>query len=317
MADPAAQRRRAGHAALSRVLDEASLLQALWMVQDTLRGDQVSDIIRCVDAIAARFMIDAATCKRLYNEFYRALREAEDRLPLDPWPAMQALRPAPPAPVARPVAPPPPYWPPAMAPQYPTQPLMPPPGYPAQAMSPQQAQYLAQQMSQQMAQQLAQPMSLPMGQPIYAPAYMPAAEAMAQAQQPAAPVAAPAAPVIAVEPPVVYGAVMRELVREVHDFHREALDEVRRDALKALDGARVSPALQQRCRDAWARARQDDWQLQAPHVDLAELTRVVFVALTEAFGRVGADQILQRALASAESLPEARQFSPKRLLASM
>jgi hypothetical protein len=150
---------------------------------------------------------------------------------------------------------------------------------------------------------------------------MPAADAMAQAQQMApvaVPVAAPpAAPVIAFEPPVVYGAVMRELVREVHDFHREALDEVRRDALKALEGARVEPALQQRCRDAWARARQDDWQLQATHADLAELTRVVFAALTEAFGRVGADQILQRALAQAESLPEARQFSPKRLLAAM
>jgi cell division septum initiation protein DivIVA len=310
MADPAAQRRRAGTAVLSNVLDEASMLQALWMVQDSMRGDQVSDIIRCVDAIAQRFMIDSTACKRLYNEFYRTLREPEDRLPLDPWPAMQALRPAPPAAAPRP-APPPAYWPPA-APMYAAPPMMPPPGYPAQMMSPQQAQFMAQQMAQ-----MAQPMS----QPMYAPAYMPAADVMAQAQQ-MAPVATlvaapPAVPVIAVEPPVIYGAVMRELVREVHDFHREALDEVRRDALKALEGARVEPALQQRCRDAWARARQDDWQLQATHADLAELTRVVFAALTEAFGRVGADQILQRALAQAESLPEARQFSPKRLLAAM
>jgi hypothetical protein len=201
-----------------------------------------------------------------------------------------------------------------------------PPAYAAPTLSPQQAQFLAQQM----AQPMSQPMGQPMGAPAFGQPYLPAAEAMAQLQAlvqaqalaAAPPVAVavpppPAAPVIAAEPPVVFGAVMRELVREVHDFHREALDELRRDALKALDGARVEPALQQRCRDAWAQARQDDWQLQAPHAELAELTRVVFLALTEAFGRVGADQILQRALTRAESLPESRQFSPKRLLASM
>jgi hypothetical protein len=292
--DPAAQRRRATFAALSKVLDESSLMQALWLAQETLRGDQVSDIIRYVDAVASRHMIDPATCRRLYNEIYRLLRESEDRLPPDPWPSMQATRaPAPAfAPRAMP-AQPPAYWQPppmaAPAPYYPPAPMMP-PGYPAQAMS--------------------QP-----GYPAPAPMYAEPAPAV-MATPPAA--VDPSAPApIAIEPPVIFGAVMREVVREVYDFHREALEEVQRDALRVLGSSRATPAMQQRFRDALARARQDDWQLQGSHGDLAELSRVMFSALIEAFGRVGADQILQRALTSAESLPEARQFSPKRLLAAM
>lgn len=300
--DPAAQRRRAVVGALSSVLDEASLMQALWLAQETLRGEQVSDIIRYIDAVASRNMIDAASCRRLYNELYKLMREPEDRLPLDPWPAMQASRaPAPAhapayAPRAMP-APPPAQWPPppmaAPAPFYPAAPV--PPGYPAPAMG--------------------QPGYAPPGYPAPVPMYAeaPAAPVMAAPVAPPAPTPAP----IAIEPPVIFGAVMREVVREVFSYHREALEEVQRDALRALDRSRATPALQQRFRDALARARQDDWQLQGSHGDLAELSRVMFVALTEAFGRVGADQILQRALTQAEGLPEARQFSPKRLLAAM
>lgn len=305
--DPQAQRRRAAVAVLSSVLDENALLQALWLLQDSMRGDQVSDIIRYVDALARQHLLDAPTCKRLYNEFYRALRTPEDQLPMDPWPAMQPLRPAPAVAVPQ-AAPAPAYWnaPPVAAPA------------PVQAYAPAYA-----------------PAFAPAFAPAPAPAYVPPpAYAAAQAQPvsqaaamaPIAPVAAalaelPAAaaaePVLAAEPPVVFGAVMRAVIAEVHAFHREALDEVQRDALRVLGASRASAALQQRFRDAWARARQHDWQLQGPHGDLAELTRVVFVALTEAFGRVGADQILQRAVTAAEALPEARQFSPKRLMAAM
>jgi hypothetical protein len=239
-------------------------------------------------------MIDAGTCKRLYTELYKALRQPEDSLPLDPWPAMQALRPQPPAPAPRPM-PAPAYWPSAQAPAYAPQPMMAPPGYPPQALS----------------------------QPAYAAVYVqPAPAAPMYAPEPTAPVAvavpAPAEPAaISAEPPVIFGAMMREVVREVFSYHREALLEVQRDSLRTLESSRATPALQTRFRDAWARAQKDDWQLQGSHADLAELTRVTFAALTEAFGRVGADQILQRALTAAEALPEARQFSPKRLLAAM
>lgn len=288
--DPASQRRRAATAVFSKVLDEPALLQALWLQQETMRGEQASDIINFVDAVARRHLIDATTCKRLYADFFKALREPEDRLPLDPWPAMQALRPSPPVapPRVMPAAPPA-YWPSAPQAMYQAQPMMPPPGYGAQPMS-----------------QPGAGMATAAAAPVYAPVQ----------SAPAAPVA-PTPPAIALEPPVIFGAVMREVVREVFDYHREALAEVQRDALRTLESSRATPVLQQRFRDAWARARQDDWQLQGGHADLAELTRVLFSALIEAFGRVGADQILQRALTRAEGLPEARQFSPKRLLAAM
>ncbi|MDP4299595.1 hypothetical protein [Leptothrix discophora] len=319
--DPQAQRRRAAVAVLSPVLDENSLLQALWQLQDSMRGDAVSDIIRAVDALARQHMLDAATCRRLYNDFYKALREPEERLPIDPWPAMQALRPAAPAPAPVYAAPPvaQPYWQAQPAPMY-AQPPVYPPGYPQPGMAP---QGLAQPMS---PPGYGQPPILgyaPNGQPIYAqpeqlpPGWVaPAAAAMAAAQ-PAAPVAPPAEAPVATEPPVVFGAVMRTLVSEVYAFHRDALDEVQRDALKTLARSKVGAAVQTQFKDAWGRARQHDWQLQGQHADLAELTKVMYAALNEAFGRVGADQILQRAIAGAESLPEARQFSPKRLMASM
>ncbi|MGY0194932.1 hypothetical protein ACWA7J_07655 [Leptothrix sp. BB-4] len=314
--DPQAQRRRAAVAVLSPVLDENALMQALWQVQDGMRGDAVSDIIRVVDAVARQHMLDAAVCRRLYNDFYKALREAEDRLPFDPWPAMQAMRPAA-APAPAPVYAPPPQ----VAPAYWQQPQQPAPMY-------------APPMGQPYGQPMAPAMSPPgypqgtiigyalNGQPIYAPPdgqqpgwVAPAAAAVAAA----APVAPPPVPepVIAAEPPVVFGAVMRELVSEVYAFHRDALDEVQRDAMKALVGSRVTAGLQATFKDAWGRARQHDWQLQGSHADLAELTKVMYAALNEAFGRVGADQILQRAIGMAESLPEARQFSPKRLMAAM
>ncbi|MBL8157864.1 MAG: hypothetical protein JNM70_27255, partial [Anaerolineae bacterium] len=93
--DVAAQRRRAALAALAGVLDEAALLQELWLLGEALRGESVTDIIEYVDGLARRQMLDAATCKRLYGEFFKALRLPEQNLPADPWPAMQAARPAP------------------------------------------------------------------------------------------------------------------------------------------------------------------------------------------------------------------------------
>lgn len=271
--DALSQRRRAAVAVLGPLLDETSLLQELWFQHDSMRGEAVSDIIAFIDAVAGRHLFDAATCRRLYADFYKALREAEARLPLDPWPAMQALR----APVAPPSA----------------------PRWAAAAVAP-----------------VAAP--LPPATPV-AVLINPVAAAMAAAQPAqAAPVAAaPPPPPVASEPPVVFGAVLRAVVDEVHRFHREALEEVRKDALAVLDSARTSAALRQAFRDAWGRALQHDWQLGGSHADLAELMRVVYHALGAAFGRVGADQILQRAIQGAESLPEARQFSPKRLLAAL
>ena len=258
MADMQATRRRAAVAVFSDLLEEAALTEALWLQHESMRGENVSDIIAFVDAVAQRNLLDSASVKRLYNGFYKALRENPDRLPLDPWPSMQAARAA-----IRPSAPPPP------------------------------------------------PVAATVA-PASAPVINPVAVALAAAQA-----AAPVQAQVPQEPPVIFGALMRAIVAEVFQHHREALDEVRKDALQRLDASMAAPALRQQFRSGWSRALQHDWQLPGTHADRAELTRVVYMALGDAFGRAGADQVLQRGLEAAEAVPEAKVFSPRRLLATI
>ena len=144
-----------------------------------------------------------------------------------------------------------------------------------------------------------------------APVINPVAAALAAAQA-----AAPLQSQVPEEPPVVFGALMRSVVAEVFQHHRDALEEVRKDALQRLDDSLAAPALRQQFRSGWSRALQHDWQLPGAHGDLAELTRVLYQALGDAFGRAGADHILKRGLEAAEAVPEARVFSPRRLLAT-
>lgn len=269
MADVQSIRRRAAASVLGKWLDEAALMEALWLQHETMRGDSVADIIAFIDNVARRTLLDAATVKRLYNEFYKALREREDRLPPDPWPAMQAARPAR---VAAPVV------------RAATVAAAPAPVPAAVAPTP---------------------------AVVAAPVINPVAAALAAAQ------AVAPAPEVPAEPPAVFGALMCAVIAEVYQFHREALDEVRKDSLRRLDGALAAPALRQQFRNGWGRALQHDWQLPGSHGDLAELVRVLYLALIDAFGRAGADQIMRRGLDAAEATPEARTFSPRRLLATI
>jgi hypothetical protein len=304
-ADPQSLRRRAVFAALQGQADEASILQVIAQLSQTLRSDQATDVIRFVDTLSGSFGFDASQCKRLYADIYRRLREPEASLPPDPMPAA-AQRYAPPMPPAYPSA----------APAYMPQPVYgaAPPGY-----------------------MPAPPGYMPAPAGYLPPGYMPAPElqptvnpvaaalAAANASAPMAPPPlqpiAPAAPLdlgsLPAEPSLVYGAVMRRVVSEVAEFHPEALDELRKDSLKQLEMSRAPQHARESFREAWARARQHNWQIRASHTDLSELIRVVYLALVEAFGRSGADQILQRALQLAENLAEAKQFSPRRLLAAM
>jgi hypothetical protein len=91
--DPSTKRRCAALAVFTPVLSEDALMDTLWLLHDSLRGDTARDIIAAVDRVAQRHGLDPRTCKRLYEGFYRALHLPDDELPLDPWPAMQALRP--------------------------------------------------------------------------------------------------------------------------------------------------------------------------------------------------------------------------------
>lgn len=99
------QRRRAAYAVLSPLLDEDALLEALRLQHQSMRGDSVSDIIGYIDQVAARFHIDSASRKKLYEAYYKALKQPESELPMDPWPLMQIGTPA--VPTAPAVAAPP------------------------------------------------------------------------------------------------------------------------------------------------------------------------------------------------------------------
>jgi hypothetical protein len=105
-------RRRAAYAALSPVLDETALIEALRLQHVSMRGESVSDIIRYIDQVADRQHLDAAVRKKLYDAYFRALRLPEAQLPVDPWPLLGLDEPAtpspPPAPAPVPVPPPPP-----------------------------------------------------------------------------------------------------------------------------------------------------------------------------------------------------------------
>jgi hypothetical protein len=300
------QRRRAAVAVLTPILDEYTLLQELWMQHDTLRGDSVTEIIEYVDALARRHMLDVATSKRLYGELFKAMRQPEDTLPLDPWPAMQALRPSA---AAAPVG--------MMRPQAYAEPAQP----AAWAMGAAAAPVYAQVYRPMPPMAGPAEMAMPVGAwpaEAQAAAYQAAPAQVAPAA--AAPAPAPAPAVLTgsdVHAPVVFGALMRAIVDELARFHAVALDEIGNDALRVLAVSPAPAKLRESFGRAWQRAHQSDWQLAGQPTDLCELVRVVHQSLELAFGRVGADQILQRALSHAEDLPEARSFSPKRLLAAL
>ena len=135
----------------------------------------------------------------------------------------------------------------------------------------------------------------------------------------AAPPVAAAAPAEALEPepPVVFAALMRAVIAEVQRFHREALEEIRTDAIRLLAGSAAPPALREAFARAWERPLANDWALPGRVDDLADLVKLVHRALEMSFGRAGADQIVQRGVSSAGALPEAQRVSPMRLLASM
>lgn len=267
-------RRRAVVAVLGEILDEAALIEALWQQQETMRGDGVSDIISYIDAVAQRHMFDASLTRRLYTDLHKAMRLPEDKLPLDPLPAMQAHR------SARAPAP---------APAF------------SGGMSFGGAGYPSTPRAVPAPVPVPQPVPVPYPQPVPVPVPAPV------------PVAAPVAPP-PVEQAVVFGALMRTALLEVIRSHRDALDEVRKDALVELETSRVPMAMRPAVRDAWARGADHYWVFDADLQSLAELVRVLYMALSQAFGRVGADQILARAIETAEHLPEARRYSPKRLL---
>ena len=159
----------------------------------------------------------------------------------------------------------------------------------------------------------------PWSQPAYVPPLAVAAGAPVRSDlpSPAAPSVStlPVPPVFELEPRVVFGAVMRAVVAELASAHREAMDEVRNDAMRAMAGSRASADIREQYGRAWDRALSHDWKLQGPTEDLVGLMQLTHGALVTAFGRVGADPIVGRAMNEAARLPEALHYPPRGLLA--
>ncbi|MEX8496688.1 MAG: hypothetical protein AB3X41_01010 [Leptothrix ochracea] len=273
-------RRRAAVAVLSNVLDETALLDALWLQHESMRGESVSDVIAFVDAIGAKHQLDAATRKRLYSGFFSTLKAPEAGLPDDPWPKMQAQQ------LAR------------MAEIRAAEPPPPPPAPPAPV-------YVPQPVPRPVPMAIPQPVPVGhMAPPVVVP------------PPPPLPVAPPVT-AMPQEPQIIYGAVMRAAIMEIYQYHREAADTVWTGSLTELERSDISDAVKMQFSRSWMRPMNDDWVVQGMTLELAELIRIFFVSLSKAFGRVGADQILGRGVAAAEKMPEARKFSPKRLLSSL
>jgi hypothetical protein len=233
-------RRRAAYAVLSPLLEENALIDALRLQHQSMRGDSVSDIIGYIDQVAARHHIDAASRKKLYEAYYKALKRPEGELPMDPWPLMQIDT----APVAPPV--------------------------------------------------------------VSAAALEPVSAAMQAA--------APALIAAASPDRAVCAELLRTALAEVQRFHASALSDLHHGVLEQLDQGGLSQAVRKQVREAWAQPRQAAWVIEGSPQELSLVVHQFYVAMCEALGPVDADQVLTRAVRAADQMPQARQFSPRKLI---
>jgi hypothetical protein len=148
--------------------------------------------------------------------------------------------------------------------------------------------------------------------PAPAPAPAPAMQAAPASVQ--AVVSAPAAPPPPPEPVIVFAQLVRHVVAQVQRLHPEALGEVARDVQRLLPRLTLPAALLGEAQAAWADPQRHDWRIAAASADLRQLMAPLEDALVDAFGAVGARQVLQGAAQAAERLPEARLCPPRELL---
>lgn len=249
-------RRRAACLVLSPLLSEDALADALKLQYDTMRSDNVSDIVTYIDQVADRHAFDVATRKRLYQAYFQALRLPESELPLDPWPAMQAMAVVPPpspAPVPAPLSAPTP------------------PSPAASAAVPRPA---------------------------------PASAAAAAASSEPAPA----------DSVVVFAAVYRAVLADMQQSHADQFEALRREAKALTEDMRLPAGPRSQLLVGWTAPQHHAWLVVGDEATLAQAVNVLYVALCETLGPVEADRLLARAVRSASQIPQARQFSPQRLI---
>ncbi len=269
------QRRRAALAVLEPILDEDALIEALWLQHDSMRGESISDIIAYIDAVCERYLLDAATRKRLYTSFFGALKQAEDSLPMDPWPLMLQARPAAAAPAPIPAfrAAPPLAMPPAHAP-------IASPAY-------------------------MQPAPVPASVSATASTSAPTPPTLSPTQDAARP-GTPAQ--------MVFATLVSGLFAGVRQLHAPAMDDLLLDCRTRIEKTRLPSGLRQSARDALVTAELHAWHLDASEEEMSTLVHQFYVSLCECLGPVDADQILMQAVRRAERLPQSASVPPSRFL---
>jgi hypothetical protein len=277
--DSRAHRRRALVAAVGNLLDATQLELALNDVDNNMRGDNVSDVIACIDGIAGRGLLDSGLTKRLYGEFFKALQQPDSSLPADPW----ANRGRAPAAVSGVVS---------AAPRAPTLPAR-----PAVSAAP--------------AAPVAPPVVAAQPAPVAPPAPKTATVAPAAAS---AKVAALAAVTLTPEQ-AVFAALQQEIRQQMLQNHVADLPELDREIPRQLKRERIEPLLGEKFLGAWHNSQLPNaWKLEIGSDDFVMLLHIVYLALCEVLGPVAADSVLAQAVQAAERLPEAAKHSPKLFL---
>lgn len=272
--DSRAHRRRALVAAVGNLLDATQLELALNDVDTNMRGDNVSDVIACIDGIAGRGLLDSGLTKRLYGEFFKALQQPDSSLPADPWanrgrtPAAVSTAPRAPAPPARP------------------------------AVS---------------AAQTVPPAAPPAPQPTPVAPSAPKAATVAPAAA-SAKVAALAAVTLTPEQAVfaalqqeIRQQILQNHVADLPEMDREIPRQLKRERIEPLLGEKFLGAWHNS-------QLPNAWKLEIGSDDFVMLLHIVYLALCEVLGPVAADSVLAQAVQAAERLPEAAKHSPKLFL---
>lgn len=286
--DARTHRRRAAVAVFGPLLAPAELERVLADLDNRMQGNHVSDVIACVDALAARSLIDGPLCKRLYGELFKALQQPAHTLPPDPWANRRVAATLPAARPAAAVNPPAPPAVPVTAPATVTAPVAPPAA--------------------------AAPSASP-AVPPPAPVTEPPAAAAVTAPTAVSSLPPPVPPPILTAEEAVFAALNRNIRSLMQQFHSGQLAELEEELPRQIKRERFDIRLGAAFLAAWHHHTQlAAWRLGSKTADRAMLVHLLYLALCEVLGPVDADALLAQAVQDTEHLPEARQHSPRLFL---
>ncbi len=112
----------------------------------------------------------------------------------------------------------------------------------------------------------------------------------------------------------VFAALTNDVLAQAQRLHPDAVAEIARDMRERLGQTVLPQGLADAARQAWSNPLSSSWALSGDTAALRRLGGLLQDALIEAFGAAGTRQVLQRAIRTASSLPQARRCPPQELL---